>query len=141
MRRCLQELNWDVLEALDVESTWTKIKEVIEENVQKHVPQHKNRKTCQKATPWWTKALMKEVKLKHALCKDYTRVNTPESYRIYTEQRNKTTHLLRKARRKYESDIIKQGKENPKRIHTYIRATYNSIHTEQDFRKKSNRAK
>ena len=46
---------------------------------------------------------------------------TSISLQDYKKQRNRVTHLLRKARREYEDLIAKQGKQDPKKIHRYIR--------------------
>ena len=58
---------------------------------------HKN-KTRKKKTPWWNKALTKEVKKKHDAWKKYVQTKGSEEHTTYIKQRNRTTFKIRKAR-------------------------------------------
>ena len=121
MRRSLQRADWGDLEEEDVETIWSKITGVLKENIELHVPHSKKRGTHNDA-PWWSKGLTKEVKVKHEYWNDFVRLSTNEMYRRYAKQRNKVTKMIRAARKGYENDIIRQGKQDPKKIHRYIRS-------------------
>ena len=64
---------------------------------------------------------MKEVKRKHATWKEYKESRTAENHQKYIRQRNKTTQAIGDARYAYESTIVQDIKQEPKRLYKYIR--------------------
>ena len=72
--------------------------------------------------PWWSKELLKEVKLKYAAWKKHKWSGSQEDYHKYVLQRNKTTEAIRHARFSYENSIIMGMKKEPKKLFKYIRS-------------------
>ena len=121
MKNTLQEIDWRFFDSLGIEAMWDAIKHVIEDDIRKHVPSHRKR-TSRPAAPWWNAALTKEVKAKHKAFKAYCETKAEEDHRKYVTQRNKITSKIKEAKRKYESLIISNIKENPKIMNKYIRS-------------------
>ena len=121
MSEYLGKVNWSVLKDTDVEETWKYIMLKINIGVEKFVPPKVAKSRKSKKSPWWSNNLKREVKLKYQAWKEYTENRTPENYKKYTKQRNKTTQEIRKAKHKYETDIALNVKRNPKKLYGYIR--------------------
>ncbi len=66
-----------------------------------------------KARPWFTKRIKKEFDLMDVAWRMYRRAQSESSYTIYKQQRNKASHMLRKARGAYESDLVASLQRNP----------------------------
>ena len=122
MNNELQGVDWALRDDMNVDEMWSTVKDVLDASIEKHVPPLKRKKNQCKSAPWWTKKLTKEVKNKQALWKKYSQLRSPSCYQHYAVQRNKVTNLIREARREYEEYIAKQGKQDPHRIHRYIRS-------------------
>ena len=88
--------------------------------IQVKVPIHG--KLRQSAAPWWSKALTWEVKHKHGAFKQYCESLSTEDHKRYTEQRNRTTSLIRKQRQEYEKMLVENIKVTPSRLHKYIQS-------------------
>ena len=65
--------------------------------------------------------LTKQVKKKYKAWKEHLLIGSEEGFRRYVFQRNRTTEMLRKAKRTYEENLAKSSKTQPKRLHRYIR--------------------
>jgi len=116
------KVDWTILENMDVDDAWGKIKNVVNNSIERHVPPPRLKRTYRPTAPWWTAQLKKEVKLKHATWKEYRKTKYIEDYRKYASQRNKTTQAIRDARYQHEDNIIRNIKQEPKRLFKYIRS-------------------
>ena len=106
---------------MEIEEAWKFVLSEIHEKVRKHVPVLRYRKRNHKM-PWWSNKLKKEVQKKHKMWNVYTNCATPDNFARYKQQRNLTTGKIRKARCNYESKIVASMKEDPKKLHAYIRS-------------------
>ena len=122
MNKELLGVDWSFTESMDVDTMWIKMKELLVTCIEKYVPLVKKKKEKRKTPPWWTKELTKEVKTKYKMWKRYSHLRSPVSHQEYTAQRNKVTRMLRESRRRYEDQIAKEGKQDPQKIHRYIRS-------------------
>lgn len=117
----LSDVDWDVLEDMGVEEMWLYIKNILHKLIGSHVP--KRKKISRKSgTPWWKRKLTNQVKRKYRAWKAYCESNSTEDYKKYKIQRNKTTSAIREARHKYENNIVKNMKKEPKTLYKYIRS-------------------
>ena len=114
--------NWDLLDTLDVEKAWDKIKVVIKSSIEDHIPLQRLKKGHRPSAAWWSAQLLKQVKLKHSAWKDYRRTKSKDDYQKYVFQRNRTSRIIRDARCKYESTIAQKSKQEPKELFKYIRS-------------------
>ena len=120
MRASLQSVDWQILDDEDVNEIWDSIRNIITEHIQRFVPKHK-KKRVKRTAPWWSRELTKEVKMKHRIWKEYLHNKSEQYFKKYTAQRNKTTKKIREARRLYEHRLINNIKQEPKKLHQYIR--------------------
>ena len=121
MKASLQDVNWETIQDCDIEQAWTLFKQVLNERIDKYVPNETIKKAGIANKPWWNKELTKEVKRKHKLWKRYTCNKSTCNYQLYTVQRNQVTQKIRQARSRHEDGIIKRVKDDPKALHKYIR--------------------
>ena len=63
-----------------------------------------------------------KVKLKYQAFKTFKRNKTKENLIKYAKVRNETLGLMRKMRQKYENELSKGAKKNPKKLAKYIRS-------------------
>ena len=120
--RYLEGSSWKMDSEMDVETMWSCRYHVIMKAIKEHVPLVKVGRLQNKSAPWWTNKLLKEVKLKHALWKDYQRDKSAATYHLYTRQRNRTSQCVNKARKMYENKLSANCKHEPKKLHMYIRS-------------------
>ena len=71
--------------------------------------------------PWFRKKVKDAVRLKSILFKKHRRTGRYVDKLAYIKQRNITDELIKKAKRDYESDIMKSIKSHPKRFYSYVR--------------------
>ncbi len=73
-----------------------------------------------KAKPWFTQRIKKEFDLRGVAWRMYQRAQSQSSYTVYKQQRNKASHMLRKAREAYERDLVASSKRNPKNFFPHV---------------------
>ena len=121
MNESLGLVNWSCIDNLGTEEAWQRVKCILMEHIKKFVPTMKPKKSGPSA-PWWNGELTREVKKKYKLWKTYSRSRSAEDLGSYVIQRNKTTAMIRKARHRYESQIVQNVKHQPKKLYRYIRS-------------------
>ena len=122
----LAEYDWSVLEGLEVEDMWKKFTDMLISVIHKFVPPAKVLNRSRPSAPWWTSELDKQVKRKAQAWRDYTTSRSEASYNEYKQQRNKSTDMIRKARRNFEGRLVKDISKQPKRLFQYIRSQQKS---------------
>ena len=122
----LAEYDWSVLEGLEVEDMWKKFTDMLNSVIHKFVPPAKVLNRSRPSAPWWTSELDKQVKRKAQAWRDYTTSRREASYNEYKQQRNKSTDMIRKARRDFEGRLVKDISKQPKRLFQYIRSQQKS---------------
>ena len=120
MRAKLSETNWQELADLNVQDTWRCIK-MSYWKAYSFTYQKKNHRGGVH-TPWWSKVLTKEVKKKHKMWKQYVTTQSAEDHIAYKQQRNVTSQAIRNTRGDYENRLVSEMKQDPQKLHRYIRA-------------------
>ena len=105
------------LKELDVDKSWEVFKAEYEKCVQMYVPYKNNYKNSQ--SPWFSKKVKEAVRKKHVLFRRYRRTKAYVDKLAYNYQRNITDNVVSKAKRDYESKIMKYVKTEPKRFYSY----------------------
>ena len=116
-------VDWSLeLEGLNVEDAWTKFKRIYDDGISRHVP-YKDSSNGKKKDkqPWFRKKVKDAVRLKSILFKKHRRTGRYVDKLAYIKQRNITDELIKKAKRDYESDIMRSIKSHPKRFYSYVR--------------------
>ena len=123
MSEALRQVDWvNTLRDMDVEETWNCVKGKLKTLVEEYVPKMKTGEKKKFKAPWWHGGIEQEVKMKHKAWKEYTEAKNTENWKRYVTQRNKTTSMIRKARRDYENRLTDNLKQAPKKLYAYIRA-------------------
>ncbi len=63
-----------------------------------------------KAKPWFSKRIKKEFVLRDVAWREYQRTESESSYVVYKQQRNRASHILRKAREAFEKELVASSK-------------------------------
>ena len=120
MRRYFSKESWEEMAELNVEDAWQFFKELVHVAVDEYVPKHTKKKRS--TAPWWNSLTLRAVKAKHKAWKVYKESKKEEDYKLYSIQRNLTQKILKTARRKYEDNLVKKVKSEPKKLFRYIRS-------------------
>ncbi len=95
----LQTVDWSpIMTAPDVDSGWTAWLGIFLPLVRRYVPS-KFLKHVKRKLPWMTPAIEREIKQKRSFFRSFKRHPTLNNRSAFISQRNKVTHLLRKAER------------------------------------------
>ena len=107
------------LEDLKTEECSNLIRNKIDEGIKSFIPIQKLSNKKGKKTKFKGE-LKKSVKKKYKLYKRWLDSKNSWHYQDYIKERNKTTKLLKKARREHEQKIAEKSKENPKVFWNFI---------------------
>ena len=102
----MMSIDWEQkLQDLDVEKSWSAFKAEYEKCVEMYVP-HKNVNT-NKHELWFTKKVKEAVRKKYVLVKKYRQSKSYVDKVAYVYQRNITETVVSKAKKDYESKIMR----------------------------------
>ena len=76
--------------------------------------------TNSKKPPWYGRDIGNFSKLKKKAWNKYRKNPSPDTWKEYTTQRNKLSHLIEKSKENYENKIASQIKQNPKQFWKYV---------------------
>ena len=119
----LNEIDWkNELQGCNIEQAWKKLKQRLNDGVNKHIPLKKPRKERNKPG-WMTKRVLRSVKQKYHLYKKYEQANTEKekARQEYIKQRNETNKLIRQAKEDYDKNLIVDFKDKPKKFYAHVR--------------------
>ena len=117
----LTDINWEVMEEMNVEQCWTFFSENVKAVINDTIPIHKDPKKKPKP-PWMDHFCLKLVELKYRAWKRYTFSRNRIDYLEYCKIRNKVSRSVRYAKRKYERGISLEAKENPKSFWKFVKS-------------------
>ena len=105
------------LDKLDVNDSWKKLRDSIDEVVDKFVP--KKNPSKKKGKPFMNKELLEIVREKHRTFRKSKVQKTQENIKLKNKARNKANRECKKARRNLEKTVASQSKHNPKPFWSY----------------------
>ena len=117
----LTDINWEVMEEMNVEQCWTFFSENVKAVINDTIPIHKDPKKKPKP-PWMDHFCLKLVEQKYRAWKRYTFSRNRIDYLDYCKIRNKVSRSVRYAKRKYERGISLEAKENPKSFWKFVKS-------------------
>ena len=79
----------------DVDNQWNSLHSIIEDIQQNTIGLKSVGRGRKKKTGWWTDDMAQMVKMKNEVFKNWLKNRTPESRRLYEEQRKRTNQLKR----------------------------------------------
>ena len=121
MRARLADKDWSSLKDLDVEAMWKQLKDTIAMVIHEFVPEVRLHRKSKLSAPWWTSELSRQVKRKTRAWNTYTSCRSEANYKKYTQERNKSTAMIRKTRQEYENKLIEDIPKQPKKLFQYVR--------------------
>ena len=117
MKRELELHDWESeMDGKGVDRLWSCFKNKLHVARDKYIKEKKNNRPSPKP-PWMRKAIQSAVKKKYWLLK---RVEQTGRYREYKAQVKEHEKKRKEAKRKYEKNIVKKFKDNPKMFYSYM---------------------
>ena len=120
-----QEMNIDWAQQFDGKTSQEctdKFEMVYNNAVRNHVPMIKI--TSEQDKPkWMSQATWSRVRRKHSKWIKYLITKSPSDYEEYAKVRNEVTHANIKERKKYERNISRDVRKNPKGVRNYMKST------------------
>ena len=80
----------------------------------------KTKRTKNKSFPWIINKLLRDIYKREFLKRKATSANDPLIWKQFKDARNKTNNALKKAKRKYFSEILDANKGNPQKSLRFI---------------------
>ena len=115
----LNDVDWaGISETLSVNDYWEKLKSVLINFKENSIPQFNRRKVND--LPWFNTKLKKLIKKRNNLFKRYKKNCLSYSKIKYIIARNYVTKMVKEAKKKYETNIIKRSRKNRKVFYTYV---------------------
>lgn len=119
--RKISEVDWCVMEDLDIEQSWAFFSDTVKEIIEGTIPIYKEPKKKSKP-PWMDNYCLRLVEQKYKAWKRYTFSRNRADYIKYCEIRNKVTRSVRFAKKKFERGISMEVKDNPKSFWKFVRS-------------------
>ncbi|MES9975678.1 MAG: reverse transcriptase family protein, partial [Candidatus Thiodiazotropha sp.] len=114
-----KQLNWDIPQEIDVETTWQIIASNLKEVCRRCVPLKKPGATL-KSPPWFDRELKKIYRRRQKRWRTFRTSSETVDYEKYKVIRNEATRLMRQKRATYEQELLMDARANPKRIFRYV---------------------
>ena len=115
--------DWDsLLNGKSVQEATNVITEEFKKAVDECIPKSTISNDSRAKPIWMNRLAFRKVKRKYSGWLRYLNTKQGESYQEYTRRRNESTHELRSSRRKYEKQIAKECRKNPKAVWRYIKS-------------------
>ena len=123
LRKTLQ-IDWNSILAscCDVETKWSKFKEIVNDAVTYNIPMVNNFSSWKR--PKWKRPLGVDIRTaihkKRKLWKSCISTRDANVFKSYKKQTNLVRQLTRKAEQDEQTQIAKEVKDNPKKIWSYV---------------------
>ena len=121
LRGELAGMNWEEkLDNLDCEGSWTLFKTTLDELQAKYVPLKKRRANNKPA--WMNPNLLRTIRKKRRMWRVYTATEDYQDYLAYKAIEKEVQKSVKQAKRKYERNLAKKAKQNPKEFYSYLKS-------------------
>ena len=120
MREYIANVDWSVLNEMDVEGCWVFIKSKLQEAIDLFIPIRIIKDKVKDKPPWMSHRVKKSVKKKYLLFKRYIDSDCSRDYHDYIRMRNEVTKLIKQSKVQHEKKVASQSKTNPKSFWKYI---------------------
>ena len=105
----------------NTEQCWLILKAKIVEVRDKYIPRKHNRQGRKKVL-WMNENTLRAVKKKQTLWKKFLMTKSETDYNNFARARNQARWVTRKAKKKFEEQLAKEVKTNPKAFWNYVRS-------------------
>ena len=118
MRAEIAKIKWNEILINDVDSDWEVFKNRFNDMCQKFVPKKSVKEM--KRPPWLKQENIKLIRQKRAAWKKYKSKEKADSEKKFKALQKQVKKAVKKAKHKYESQIAKSAKTNPKLFYSYL---------------------
>lgn len=119
MRAAMGEVEWErEMKDMTADQAWVALKNKITQLVEDYVPQRVMRTAGR--PPWMSTELLRSIRKKRRLWKNFKRSPTAENKEIYAKEEKRVHKEIRKAKKKTEQNLA-GDKENQKKFYKYLK--------------------
>ena len=111
---------WEDIDKIGVEESWEKIKKKIHDGMNKHIPKTEVKDKESSKPFWMNNKILRKIKKKYHAYKRFLVTKQGKDFKKYIRKRNECSKEIKKAKRKHETNIAKDSKENPTRFWKYV---------------------
>ena len=120
LKEQLQQIDWqNELNGLNVDESWIKFKNVVDDAQNACVP--KKLRRANNRPIWMTRNLMRIIRKKRRLWKVYKSSKDYQEYLAYKNVEKTVQKSVRRAKQKFERNLAKNAKKSPKAFYSYLR--------------------
>ena len=120
LKRELAEIDWETkFRDQTCETSWSEFKSALDELQAKYVPL-KLRRVSNRPV-WMNTSLLRSIRKKRRMWKAYTATEQYQDYLAYKAFEKQVQKSVKQAKRKYERNLAKQAKKNPKEFYSYLK--------------------
>ena len=117
----LAGVNWmEEMDGLDANQCWEVFKLKMEKAQDAAIPKKMRRVGSRPV--WMTKNVMRVIRKKRRLWKKYKESKDYEEYKAYKAVEKKVKDSVRNAKKRFEKNLAKDVKKNPKAFYSYIKS-------------------
>ena len=121
LREELAAVDWEEeLGGLDTDQSWRRFKERLEKAQNSAVP--KKRRQISNKPIWMTQNTLRTIRKKRRLWKVYKETKDHAEYMAYKRVEKEVKDSVRKAKKKFERNLAKDARKNPKAFYTYLKS-------------------
>jgi hypothetical protein len=121
MRQALNDIRWEYeMSSLSTNESWILFREHLDKVINKFVPVFRGNRVTKKK--WLEVGALSSVRKKHKLYRRWLQTQAGEDYLAYAQARNQATRACRVAKRKLETTVAAQAKNNPKSFWSYVQS-------------------
>ena len=111
---------WEDIDKIGVEESWEKIKKKIHDGMNKHIPKTEVKDKESSKPFWMNNKILRKIKKKYHAYKRFLVTKQGKDFEQYIRKRNECSKEIKKAKRKHETNIANDSKENPTRFWKYV---------------------
>ena len=121
IEECLN-VNWEhKLEGKDTHLRWNEFKTLRHDSVQKNVPMKKRRTKSTKKV-WILREIVRQIRKKKRLYRNYRLIREPEAYNRYKEVEAHVKELIRDSVRRFEQKLCENIKQDSMSFYKYVKS-------------------
>ena len=120
--RSMLDIDWDLLldDKKDVQEAYDLFESILQNGISACIPAKKTSTAANCKPLWMSHDTLKTSKVKRHLWARYKQTRHRNDYKTYAKARNKNSHELRKARRKFERKLARNIRNNVKSFWKYV---------------------
>jgi len=113
VRNELSHEQWDnIYDTDDPSLAWQNLRAKLTDVIDRHAP-NVSKRVKGKSSPWLTKEIKSEMNCCDALRRRYQKTKCDRDHQSYKTKRNKVTNIIRRAKRNYHKELLKETENNP----------------------------